>query len=139
MLFEGRIAKKGRFWLIEVPILDVLTQGRSRREAFAMLADAIESLVNRRGFRVTVHARAAVDLEVEASDTAAIVALMLKRQREKHGLSLADVARRLGQSSRNAYARYEQGRSIPTVDKLNELLRCVAPESPLVLRQRPAA
>jgi len=37
------------------------------------------------------------------------------------------VARRLGQKSPNAYARYEQGRSVPTVEKLNELMRAIDP------------
>lgn len=139
MRFEGRIWKRGRFWLIEVPILDVMTQGRSRREAFSMLEDAIEALVNRTNFSVTVHAGRGNDVEIEASDTAALIALLLRRQREKHGLSLGDVARRLSQTSRNAYARYEQGISLPTIDKLNRLLQAVAPETPLVLRPSRAA
>ncbi|MHB1847073.1 MAG: helix-turn-helix domain-containing protein, partial [Deltaproteobacteria bacterium] len=45
--------------------------------------------------------------------------------REAHGLSLAEVSRRLGQRSRNAYARYEQGLSVPTIDKLEKLLSAV--------------
>jgi ribosome-binding protein aMBF1 (putative translation factor) len=139
MRFEGRLRKKGRFWLVEVPILDVMTQGRSRREALVMIKDAIESLADRPGLSVTVHATRGNDLEIEGDDTAVIVALLLRRQREKHGLSLADVAKRLGQSSRNAYARYEQGTSVPTVDTLNRLLHAVAPKSPLVLRVGRAA
>jgi transcriptional regulator with XRE-family HTH domain len=42
---------------------------------------------------------------------------------------------RLGVKSRNAYARYEQGVSVPTVEKLDELLRAVAPGRDLVLQQ----
>lgn len=41
--------------------------------------------------------------------------------------------------SRNAYARYEQGLSVPTVDKLDELLRAIAPDRPLVVGQGRAA
>jgi ribosome-binding protein aMBF1 (putative translation factor) len=139
MRIEGRVWKKGRFWLVEATMLDVMTQGRSRPEAIRMLKDAIESLVDRKGFAVNVYAGKKDELEVEANQTAAMVALLLRRQREKHGLSLADVAVRMGQSSRNAYARYEQGVSVPSMDKLNELLSTVAPESPLVLRQGRAA
>jgi transcriptional regulator with XRE-family HTH domain len=62
---------------------------------------------------------------------------MLRRQREKHGLSLAEVARRLGARSKTAYARYEQGRSVPTVEKLFELLAAVAPGEEFVLQQSP--
>jgi hypothetical protein len=38
-----------------------------------------------------------------------------------------------------AYARYEQGVSVPAVDKLDELLRAVAPERQLVVRETTAA
>jgi transcriptional regulator with XRE-family HTH domain len=62
---------------------------------------------------------------VGSSDTGTLTALLLRRQREAHGLSLADVSKRLGQTSRNAYARYEQNASAPTIDKLQELLSIV--------------
>jgi len=35
----------------------------------------------------------------------------------------------------NAYARYEQGAAVPTVDKLTELLRALEPESDYVLQK----
>lgn len=125
MRFEGRVWKDGRNWLAEVPMLDVMTQGGNRKEALAMIADAIESLVNKEGFKVGVYPTDGERIEVGSPDVVMLIALMLRRQREAHGLSLADVAERLGQSSRNAYARYEQGESVPTVDKLQELLAAV--------------
>ena len=64
-----------------------------------------------------------------------MISLLLRRQRQKSGLSLAQIAKRLGARSRNAHARYEQGVSVPTVDKLDELLRAVAPGRDLVLQQ----
>jgi transcriptional regulator with XRE-family HTH domain len=62
---------------------------------------------------------------------------MLRRQREKHGVSLAEVARRLGSRSKTAYARYEQGRSVPTVEKLFQLLGAVAPGEDFVFKESP--
>ncbi len=41
-------------------------------------------------------------------------------------VSLSEVADRLGATSINAYARYEQGRSIPTVQKLSQLFAAVS-------------
>ena len=35
----------------------------------------------------------------------------------------------------NAYARYEQGASVPTIDKLTELLRALEPDADFVLRK----
>ena len=37
-------------------------------------------------------------------------------------------------SSRNAYARYEQGRTVPTIQKFTELLKAVNPDVALVVR-----
>jgi transcriptional regulator with XRE-family HTH domain len=63
-----------------------------------------------------------------------LVALLLRRQREKRGISLAEAAKRLEQKSRNAYARYEQGQTVPTVEKLEKLLKAIAPDQELVWR-----
>jgi len=51
-------------------------------------------------------------------------------------LSLADVAKMLGSSSRNAYASYEQGRTEPTLGKFRELLMAVAPDMALTVGPR---
>lgn len=135
MRLTGRVRKDDRTWLIEVPMLDVMTQGRSRKDAFIMIADAIEMLANHRGFKVDVHPGPGGHFEVGSDDLATLIALLLRRQREMRGLSLGQVASRLGQSSRNAYARYEQGRATPTLEKLNELLAAVDADRDLVLEE----
>jgi hypothetical protein len=133
MRFEGRVFKQGRFWAIEVPILALVTQGRSKRDAFVMIVDAIECLVNREGFRAEVHPGPDEYFEVGAADQAALTALLLRRQRVQSGLSLAEVACRLGAKSPNAYARYEQGRAVPSVERLARLLAAVSPAPDFVL------
>jgi DNA-binding transcriptional regulator YiaG len=134
MLLTGRIWKDmtwrtwRTWWLAEVPMLDVITQGKTRREAVSMLKDAIESLVNKGGFSVRVVDRSVRDeVAIESDDVATLFAMALKRLREANGLSMADVAKALGQSSKNAYARYEQGKTVPTIKKAEELLRVVSP------------
>ena len=39
MRVEGRFCtgRSGKWWAIEVPILDIYTQGRTKKEAFEML------------------------------------------------------------------------------------------------------
>lgn len=140
MMLIGRLSKAtGTWWAAEAPVAGVYTQGRSRRDAAAMLADAFESLIHRPGFKVTVIDDGDERVLVEANEPAALAAYVLKYQREAHGLSLAQVAKALGASSRNAYARYEQGESVPTLDKFAELLRAVAPEISLIIgTRRPA-
>ena len=63
-----------------------------------------------------------------------MIGLVLRRQRERSGLSLAQAAQRLGVKSRNAYARYERGTSVPSVEKLGQLIKAVS-EKDLVLHQ----
>jgi DNA-binding XRE family transcriptional regulator len=135
MKLSGRIWKDGKFWLAEVPMLDAVSQGRSRSEALRMIADLVETMADKKGFKVEVFPGARGTFEIGSEDAASLVAVMLRRQREKHGLSLAEVARRLGARSKTAYARYEQGRSVPTVEKLFELLAAVAPGEDFVLQQ----
>ena len=129
MRFEGRVWKdKGtKYWLIEVPLLDVMTQGTSKGDAYRMIANAIEVLVDQKGFKVNVRSLSGESITVGATQESTLVALMLKRQREAHRLTLMEVARRLGQKSPNAYARYEQGKSLPTMEKLNELMKAIDP------------
>ena len=135
MRFCGKVYKDGGFWLAEVPVLDAMTQGRTREEALDMAGDLLESLANRPGFSVRVHPGKGDDFEVSSPDTRGLVSLLLRRQRERSGLSLAEAAERLGAKSRNAYSRYERGTSAPTLDKLSELLRAVSPDSDFVLHR----
>lgn len=138
MMLVGRIAKEeGTWWSAEVAAIGAFTQGRSRKDAAVMLADLIETMVDRPGFKVTVSFLGEQGgVVVEANEPGRLAAQVLKYQREVHRLSLADVAKLLGATSRNAYARYEQGRTVPSLDKLYELLRVVAPEMALVLAER---
>ena len=132
MRFPGRIEKSGKFWLVEIPAFDAATQGRSKREALAMAEDLIETMAEVRGFRVTAYPTGRATFEIAANRIGVLVALLLRRQREHHGLTLLEAAERMGQRSKNAYARYEQGRSMPTVEKLEELLKAIAPNQKIV-------
>ena len=132
MRFPGRIKKDGRFWLVEIPAFDAVTQGRSKREALAMAGDVLEALADAKGFRVTVYPTGPKTFEIGANRVGVLLALLLRRQRERSGLSLAEVADKLGQRSKNAYARYEQGKAMPTVEKLEELLKAIAPDQRIV-------
>lgn len=135
MRFAGSVFKSGRYWAIEVPILGVVTQGPTKKGAFEMIADAIEVLVSKPGFRVHVYPGKGDYFEIGASDEAALTALLLRRERAKSGLTLSEVAGRLGARSLNTYARYEQGRAAPTVTKLSQLLSAVASKKDFVITE----
>jgi hypothetical protein len=132
MRFPGRIKRDGRFWLVEIPAFDATTQGRTKREALAMAEDLIETMAGARGFRATVYPTGGETFEIGGNRLGVVLALLLRRQRERQGLTLAEAAERLGQRSKNAYARYEQGRAMPTVEKVERLLKAIAPDQRIV-------
>ena len=126
MRFAGRVLKANKHWAVEVPILELVSQGRSKKEALDMIADAVESLANRRGFKLQVFPGTGDYSEVGSEALATLTALLLRRARRRSGLSLSEVAVRLGIASINAYVRYKQGRSIHTVQKLSQLFDAVS-------------
>ena len=133
MRFRGHLYKEGSYWLAEVPAFEAMTQARTHREALRMVADWFQTFVNKRGFTATAHPVSESEFELEGSDLGVMIGLLLKRQRHRSGLTLAEVSDRLRARSRNAYARYEQGVCVPTVEKLDELLRAVSPGRDFVL------
>ena len=136
MKLEGKIWKSStsRYWLAEVRDLDLVTQGTSRRDAAEMLRDAIESLVNRAGFLVKVETDRDGRCTIGSNNDAVLVAFMLRALRAREGLSVREVASRLGAKSPNAYAQYETGRVAPSIDTLSRLLAALNPEFDAVLR-----
>src|SRR5437773_7386516 len=102
----GRIWKaEGKFWLAECLALGGLTQGRSRKDACVMLADLVECMVNRAGFKAIATEIGPADggfaVLVDATDRSLLTAEVLKQQRYKHRRSAESVAKELGISSRS--------------------------------------
>jgi len=139
MRFQGSVERDDAFWLAAVPVFDAMTQGRTRHEALEMMTDWFVTMLGRPRAVVRIHTTGRAAFEVAADDTRSMVSLLLRRQRQKSGLSLAQAADRLGARSRNAYARYEQGGCVPTMEKLDALLRAIAPGQDIVLSQSDAA
>ena len=138
MRFEGMLiepaGKKNRYWGVEIPILHIHTQGKTRKEALSMAKDAIESLLEKKEFRVRIHIGENNSFTVDSDNPTAFIAFMLKRQRQFRGLSVREVAARLNSKSPNAYAQYEQGKVKPSMDKLVELMQAIDPEFEPVLK-----
>ena len=135
MRFSGKVVRDKSFWLAEVPVFEAMTQGRTRREALEMIEDWFATMVDIPGFSVTVDLTGPQQFEVSSSDLRSMISLLLRRQRQRSGLSLAEAAERLGAKSRNTYARYERGESLPTIEKLDQLLQAVSADRDLVVDQ----
>ena len=134
MRFEGFVALDGYRWQAKMPTLDLSADGFSKAEALAALRNRVEAEIRFPDLRVYTFPTAGGRFELEMDDAAHALGLMLRRQRKRHRLTQADVVRRIGQTSKNAVARYEQGRSTLTVDKLLDLLFAIAPDRQLVCR-----
>jgi len=135
MRFEGKLIRDGKWWLADIPMLGAMTQGRTRKEALFMIGDWLETMVDRKGFRASVFPRGKTEFEVAGTDAAAMTALLLRQRRQASGKSLREVAAELGASSRNSYARYERGDAVPTMEKLDALLKAASPTSDFVIRE----
>jgi DNA-binding XRE family transcriptional regulator len=131
MIFEGRLYKSGKYWIAEIPALDAMTQGTTQAEAITMIKDWLVTAVDRRGFKALVSNFKKEILYVETNENAAVMALLLQRQRQKNGLTVREAAKRLGLKSHNAYAQYERGKSEPSLSKLEEILAALSPSSSL--------
>jgi hypothetical protein len=141
MELEGKIWKSKQHWLVEVPSLDVMTQGKTRDEALSMIQDAIAELIYsyfpnqvRKGFEVTISDYKKGVVGVSLTDGKLLLSLILKRQREKSQTSVREAASRLGSESPNAYAQYEKGKINISLDKFEELLHAANPQHHSLLR-----
>lgn len=135
MELEGKIWKSGKHWLIEVTSLDVLTQGHTQEEALSMIKDAIESLVYsyfegqiKKQFEVTVNRYNKNTIGVFSSENRLLLALSLKRQREKSGITIRQASKRLGSDSPNTYGQYELGKTKISLERYESLLQAINPQ-----------
>ncbi len=46
MKIEGKLIKSGKWWAVEIPLLLIYTQGKTKRHAYLMAADAVEAIVD---------------------------------------------------------------------------------------------
>ena len=130
-MITGTIAQDGSFWVVLIPLLGSYAHGRTPNAACRVAAEIIGlRAADYRpldGFRIEVTDRGGGVVLVTSNDTRRLTSTLLRYQREIHGLSLADVAVKLGARSRTSYAVYEQGKAEPTIGKLEQLLAVVAP------------
>lgn len=135
MELEGKIWRDGKFWLVEVPSLDIMTQGKTRKEAFMMIKDAVmtcascnfdEKLLKKFELRVVEYDQDIIG--ITTNDNKLLLALSLIRQRAKSGSTIRDASKRLGSTSPNAYGVYEKGKINISLDKFEKLLYAANPK-----------
>ena len=136
MWVKGQIVKRGKFWVVNIPAVDYATQGRTKREAYGMAKDLLETLADSAGFQINVTIEPASGDEFYATgdNPRAFTAIVLRYWRVAHNMTLREAAGRLGAKSASAYARYEQGKSDPTITMMDKLVSAVGVEDSLVVK-----
>ncbi len=134
MKLEGKIWKDGKFWLIEIPFLDLATQGKNKKDAFFMIKDALEILINNNKFKSQVIPTAGDTFYIESPTMNILIPFILKRLRQKNHLTIREVADRLGHKSHTAYARYETGQVRASLDKFAEYVKAIDEDNDLILK-----
>jgi hypothetical protein len=75
-------SKTSKFWLVQIPLLDLTTQAKTQKDIPSMVKDAIESLIADNSFTVNVTIGDA-SICIEANNQKKLIALILKSQRQK--------------------------------------------------------
>lgn len=140
MEFEGKIWKSKKHWLVEVPSLNTMTQGKTRKEALFMIEDAILEYINyffegeADGFKVQINDYKKSVIGVTSNNNKLLLALSLRKQREKSGLTIREASERLGSKSPNAFGQYEKGKIRISLDQYEKLLYAANPNQQRSLR-----
>ncbi|MCB1073384.1 MAG: type II toxin-antitoxin system HicB family antitoxin [Chlamydiia bacterium] len=141
MEFEGKVWKSTTFWVVEVTSLDLMTQGETKEEALKMLEELIIELADyyftkkeSKDFDVCVNLYKKGVIGVSSSKRRLLLALSLKRQREKSQSTVRETAKRLGSKFPNSYAQYEKGKIRISLEQYEKLLTAANPNYKCLLR-----
>ena len=140
MELEGRVWKNKKHWLVEVPSLNVMTQGETREEALFMIKDAIMEYIKyyfeseMDSFVLFLNEYKKSVIGITANNNKLLLALSLRKQREKSGSTIREVSERLHSKSPNSYAQYEKGMTRISLDQYEKLLHAANPHQQRLLR-----
>lgn len=129
MRIEGKLIKSGNWWAVEVPLLLLHTQGKTKKEAYFMAKDAIECAIDKKGFKVEITQGENNTFVINANDDASLMAFALEQHRENNHLTIRDVAKNLGKTSPNEYNRYAKAKvRNPSIEKFSQLMKAINPK-----------
>ena len=117
-----------------MPLLLVFSQGKTKKSALAMIKEAVEDLVDAKGFKVSISDVQANTFSLSANNTKWLMAFILKQQRLRNKKSIKQVAKQLGFASPTAYSRYERAGTGLSIDKFMSILSAINKEVEPILR-----
>lgn len=135
MQLSGKVWKDGKFWLIECPSIQGMTQGHSKKEALEMMVDWVRSKLDQPEFPVEIEAVDKDEFVMTFSQPAPVLGLMVQQARLEAGLSLQEVAERAKVKHRSTVNQAEEGKSEVSVSRLSALLHAMGFEVELRVRK----
>lgn len=126
MHIDAQLIPEGKGYAIFFPSLDIATQARNDREVEAMASSCLNDLMDR-DLGVTVR-RDGLALRLHLSNIRGALALLVLCRRQMLGMTQAQLAAKIGAKSATAVARYEQGKTSPSLEVLEKLLAAVGAE-----------
>ena len=136
MKLKGKLKKDGKFWLIEVPVLSAITQGRTKKEDFEMIEEYIINMSEEyfsKTLKLNITKLINNEFEIETNNTILLTALVLRSLRVSQDLTIKAISEKLGYSSVNGYAQYEQSKRELSCHKLSEMLSVLNPKVKLLI------
>jgi predicted RNase H-like HicB family nuclease len=126
MKLEGNYKKDGKFWLSEIPFIQLMDQGKSKSDCLKMIKSAIEELINKPGFKCEVEDMGDGVFTLSSKDIGVLAGFVLRRLREANGLTVRDMAKRLHEKSHTTYARHESGESSVPMETFGRYVEAIA-------------
>lgn len=126
MKLAGRCYKSEKFWLAEVPFIQLMDQGRTKKEALKMLKLGVEELVSAKGFTCETEDLGDGEFTLSSDNVKLMAAFILRRLREAQGLTIREAAALMNMKSHTEYARHESGKVAMTLETFNRYVEKIA-------------
>ena len=102
-----------------------------------MLKDAVYELLQyyfKKKCKILINEYGKDIVGISTSDSKVLLALSLRRQREKENLTVRDIVHRLKFKSPNAYSQYERGRINISLEQYEKMLTAINPSTHYLFR-----
>ena len=126
-------------YFVEIPDLELYTQAESLDDALEMARDVIKLMFKEAGiksFAVDWENKDAGSFSVRTSDIDGLLAFVMKRKRHEAGITLQELAKKMGFKSHNSVAAYEMADRSPTVGKFAEIAEGLGYELVISLQKK---
>ncbi len=132
MKLLGTYSKEGKFWISEIPFINMMDQGKTKIESLKMMKASVEELINQDAFSCQVEDLGHNEFVISSNDSKTLCCFILRRLREGRGLSIREVANQLGNKSHTEYARHETGKTAMTFETFNHYVEIISEKELLI-------